>query len=57
MKVVHMDYSMGVPSRPPQHNQTGCVTALRCWATPEDIADVIVSLGSVAPRFLTGEAI
>jgi NAD(P)-dependent dehydrogenase (short-subunit alcohol dehydrogenase family) len=32
-------------------------TALRRWATPEDIADVIVFLASDAARFVTGETI
>lgn len=33
------------------------VTPLRRWATPEDIADVIVFLASDAARFVTGETI
>ena len=33
------------------------VTPLRRWATPEDIADVIVFLASDASRFITGETI
>jgi NAD(P)-dependent dehydrogenase (short-subunit alcohol dehydrogenase family) len=32
-------------------------TPLRRWATPEDIADVIVFLASDAARFVTGETI
>jgi NAD(P)-dependent dehydrogenase (short-subunit alcohol dehydrogenase family) len=32
-------------------------TALRRWATPEDIADVIAFLASDAARFITGETI
>jgi NAD(P)-dependent dehydrogenase (short-subunit alcohol dehydrogenase family) len=32
-------------------------TPLRRWATPEDIADVIVFLASHAARFVTGETI
>jgi NAD(P)-dependent dehydrogenase (short-subunit alcohol dehydrogenase family) len=32
-------------------------TPLRRWATPEDIADVIVFLSSNAARFITGETI
>jgi NAD(P)-dependent dehydrogenase (short-subunit alcohol dehydrogenase family) len=32
-------------------------TPLRRWATPEDIADVIVFLASDAARFITGETI
>ena len=32
-------------------------TPLRRWATPEDIADVIVFLASHAARFITGETI
>jgi len=32
-------------------------TPLRRWATPEDIADVIVFLASDAARFITGEVI
>jgi NAD(P)-dependent dehydrogenase (short-subunit alcohol dehydrogenase family) len=32
-------------------------TPLRRWATPEDIADVIVFLVSDAARFVTGETI
>ena len=32
-------------------------TPLRRWATAEDIADVIVFLGSDAARFITGETI
>ncbi len=33
------------------------LTPLRRWATPEDIADVIVFLASDAARFITGETI
>ena len=33
------------------------LTPLRRWATPEDIADVIVFLASDAARFVTGETI
>ncbi len=32
-------------------------TPLRRWATPEDIADVVVFLASDAARFVTGETI
>ena len=32
-------------------------TPLRRWATPEDVADVIVFLASDAARFVTGETI
>ena len=32
-------------------------TPLRRWATPEDIADVIVFLASDAARFITGETV
>jgi NAD(P)-dependent dehydrogenase (short-subunit alcohol dehydrogenase family) len=32
-------------------------TPLRRWATPDDIADVIVFLASDAARFITGETI
>jgi gluconate 5-dehydrogenase len=32
-------------------------TALRRWATPEDIAGVVVFLASDAARFVTGETI
>jgi NAD(P)-dependent dehydrogenase (short-subunit alcohol dehydrogenase family) len=32
-------------------------TPLRRWATPEDIADVIVFLASDAARFITGEIV
>jgi NAD(P)-dependent dehydrogenase (short-subunit alcohol dehydrogenase family) len=33
------------------------LTPLRRWATPEDVADVIVFLASEAARFITGETI
>ena len=32
-------------------------TALRRWATPEDIAGVVVFLASDAARFVTGETV
>jgi NAD(P)-dependent dehydrogenase (short-subunit alcohol dehydrogenase family) len=32
-------------------------TALRQWATPEDVADVVLFLASDAARFITGETV
>jgi NAD(P)-dependent dehydrogenase (short-subunit alcohol dehydrogenase family) len=32
-------------------------TPLRRWATPDDVADVVVFLASDAARFVTGETI
>ena len=37
--------------------QVEAQTALRRWATPEDIADVVVFLASDAARFVTGETL
>ncbi len=37
--------------------QVNAVTALRRWAQPEDIADVVVFLASDASRFITGETV
>jgi gluconate 5-dehydrogenase len=37
--------------------QVEAQTALRRWATPEDIAGVVVFLASDAARFVTGETI
>ncbi len=33
------------------------LTPLRRWATPDDIADVVVFLASDAARFVTGETV
>jgi NAD(P)-dependent dehydrogenase (short-subunit alcohol dehydrogenase family) len=37
--------------------QIEALTALRRWATPEDVADVVTFLASDAARFVTGETI
>ena len=43
--------------RPPQCRFGRTARHLRRWATPDDIADVIVFLASAASRFVTGETI